>query len=378
MSARPIVVMPQCVQYGLGQPQVPIPFPMQRVSTTVPQQGAATNWGQAMPLSPRSFVASSGACVGHSQPLDEAQHKKLRSQELDHSKPGKMIHSRSAESLSTTASLSGNESWRLSCGQAFSCGSSDDSLSSDSSKPQKPSYVPDSNSAAMELRRTSRAQEQVRRWVSTAMNEKITCLEKELESRANSDRKNQKEKDVLDRTRSLAQMTRQQNAEERHKRQHEVYEEAQRIVVEKRQQALEKEEKWNEQVHMVLCDKKDNHQIRKDIQEVASRALESLNDKIHQQRVQSKINTEELRDHMTRCLSHKLFDPIPVEHVHEKMVSPRRTLHSSRSADALHSPRPRFEHAAPTQRKARAKSPQYRYRPTSALVPKPSLREMID
>jgi hypothetical protein len=203
------------------------------------------------------------------------------------------------------------------------------------------------------------------------MSEKIACLEKELESRANLDAKNTKEKDVLDRQRSLAQITRLQNTEERHKRQHEVYEEAQRIVVEKRQQAVEKVEKWNEQVNMVLCDRKDNHQIRKDIQQVASRALESLNDKIVEQRVQSKINIQELRDHMTWCLSHKVFDPIPVEHPHEKMVSPRRTLRSSRSADALHSPR--FEHSTPTQCKARAKSPQYRYRPISSLVPMPDL-----
>jgi len=201
------------------------------------------------------------------------------------------------------------------------------------------------------------------------MNEKITCLEKELESRANSDRKNKKQKDILDRQRSQAQITRLQNMEERHGRQYDVYEEAQRIVEEKRQQALEKVQRWDEQVHTVRCDREHNHQIRKDFQLVASRAMESLSDKIYQQRVQSKINIEELRDHMTQCLSHKLFDPIPVEHVTERMVSSPRALRSSRSERALHSSR--FEHVTPTPSKARAKSPQYRYRPISALVPMP-------
>lgn len=227
-----------------------------------------------------------------------------------------------------------------------------------------------SNSAAMEMQRTLRAQDHVRRWLSTAMTEKITCLEKELESRARLDRKNQKEKDLLDRQRSQVQMARLQNMEKRHKRQHDAYEEAQRILVERQQQALEKEQRWDEQVRTVLCDRELNHQIRKDIQQVARRAMESFDDKICKQRVQSKINTEELRDHMARCLSHKLFDPIPVKHnIKERMVSPPRALRSSRSEQTLHSPR--FEHVPPNPRKGRAKSPQYRYRPISALVPSP-------
>jgi hypothetical protein len=153
------------------------------------------------------------------------------------------------------------------------------------------------------------------------MNEKITCLEEELERRSNLDRKDKQRKDVLDRQRSQSQMTRLQNMEERHKRQHDVYEEAQRILVEKQQQALKKVQKWDEQVHAVLCDREINHQIRKDTQQVASRAMESLNDKIYQQKVQSKINTEELRDHMAQCLSHKSFDTIPKEHVTDRTVS---------------------------------------------------------
>jgi hypothetical protein len=245
---------------------------------------------------------------------------------------------------------------------------------------EKNTPVPARNSAMMELQRTSRAQEQVQRWLSTAMSEKIACLEKEVESRANLDRKNKKEKDTLDRQRSQAQMSRLQNMEERHKRHQDVYEEAQRIVVEKRQRALENVQKWEEQVQSVLCDREQHHKIRKEMQQVSSLALESLNDKIYRQRVQSKINTEELRDQMTRCLSHKLFDPISVEHVKEKMALSPRALHSSRSARALHSshsahalPSPSLEHVAPTSCKARVKSPQYRYRPISALVPTPPL-----
>merc|ERR1711907_542407 len=139
--------------------------------------------------------------------------------------------------------------------------------------------------------------------------------------------------------------------------------------------------RWDEQVHAVQCDREVNHQIRKDMQQVASRALESLNDKIYQQRVQSKINTEELRDHMTRCLSHEVFDPICVERKKDRMVSSPRALHSSSSARSLHSSSSarslhssRFEHVTPTPRlagrppprvKACAESPQYRYRSIS-------------
>merc|ERR1712137_279285 len=195
----------------------------------------------------------------------------------------------------------------------------------------------------MELRRTLRAQDQARRWVSTAMDEKITCLEKELESRGDLERKNKQEKDLIDRQRSQAEMTRLQNMEKRHKRQHDVYEEAQRIEVERREQALEKVEKWDTQMHEVMCDRECNHQIRKDIQRMASCAMESFNDKIYEQQVQSKINTEELRDHMTRCLSHKIFDPISSEHlkdrVVERMVSQPSIMKSSRSEQVLHSPR---------------------------------------
>merc|ERR1711907_620715 len=130
--------------------------------------------------------------------------------------------------------------------------------------------------------------------------------------------------------------------------------------------------RWDEQVHAVQCDREVNHQIRKDLQQVASRALESLNDKIYQQRVQSKINTGELRDHMTRCLSHEVFDPICVERKKDRMVSSPQALHSSRSQQAL--PSSRFEHVTPTPRlagrppprvKACAESPQYRYRSIS-------------
>jgi hypothetical protein len=213
------------------------------------------------------------------------------------------------------------------------------------------------------------------------MNEKITCLEEELERRSNLDRKDKQRKDVLDRQRSQSQTTRLQNMEERHKRQHDVYEEAQRILTEKQQQALKKVQKWDEQVHAVLCDRENSHRIRKDMQQVASRAMESLNDKIYQQKVQSKINTEELRDHMTRCLSHKSFDSIPKEHVPDRMVSSTCALRSSRSEQALHSSRSDhalnaacFENVTPTPGKARAKSPQYQYRPISALIAKPPPR----
>jgi hypothetical protein len=200
------------------------------------------------------------------------------------------------------------------------------------------------------------------------MDEKITRLEKDIESRADLDRKNKQEKDFLDRQRSQAQMTHLQNIEKRHKRQHDVYEEALRIEEERREQALEKVQKWDKQVHAVACDREHNHQIRKEMQRMASCALESLNDKIHKQQVQSKINTEELRDHMTRCLSHKLFDPIPVEHIEERMVSPPRSLRSSRSEQALRTHR--FEHATSTPRASKgcAKSPQYRYRPIERMV----------
>jgi hypothetical protein len=199
------------------------------------------------------------------------------------------------------------------------------------------------------------------------MDAKITRLEKELDSRAELDRKNKQEKDLLDRQRSQAQMTNLQKTEKRHKRQHDVYEEALRIVEERREQAMEKVQKWDKQVHAVMCDREDNHQIRKDIQRMASYATESLNDKIHKQQVQSKINTEELRDHMTRCLSHELFDPTHVEHI-EARVSPPRTLRSSRSEQALR--KHRFEHATSTPRagKGCANSPQYRYRPIERMV----------
>lgn len=369
------MMMPQCVQYGTGQPQMSTAGTAQCLSACVTPQGAAS-WGQVMPPSSLPFVASSGALVSQSQPGNEAQDKQLCSQQVSHSKPENMIHSHSAASLSTTASSGGSES-----------GSGSSRLS------RKPSYhwlhrsqldstedslVPASDSATLELQRTSRAQAQVRRWLSTAMNEKITCLEKELDSRANLDRKNKEEMDTLDRQRSHAKMSRLQNMEKRHQRQHDVYEEAQRIAEDRRRQALEKVQRWDEQVCAVQCDKEHNHQIRKDIQRVANRAMESLNDKIYEQRVHSKIKTEELRDHMTRCLSHEVFDPISVEHSKDRMVSSPRALYSSRSTHSLHSSRsqqalhsPRFEHVAPTPRlagrppppvKARAKSPQYRYR----------------
>lgn len=228
------------------------------------------------------------------------------------------------------------------------------------------SLVLASSSATMELHQTQRAQNQVRRWVSTAMDSLIDDLEKELESQECFDRKNKKDREVLDRQRSQAQMTRLQNMEKRHKRQDDVYEEAQRIVEERRQQAVEKVQKWDDQVHTVMCDREHNHQIRKDIQRMASSAMESLNNKIREQRVQSKINIEELRDHKTRCLSHKLFDAISAEHNKERMVSSARALRSSRSEQALHSPR--RENASPTQRKGRAKSPQYQYRPIKRMV----------
>jgi len=222
------------------------------------------------------------------------------------------------------------------------------------------------SSAAMELHQTQRAQNQVRRWVSTAMDSLINDLENELDSRECLDRKNKKDKEVLDQQRSQAQMTRLQNMEKRHKRQDDVYEEAQRIVEERRQHAVEKVQKWDDQVQTVMCDREHNHQIRKDIQRMASSAMESLNNKIREQRVQSKINIEELRDYKTRCLSHKLFDPISAEHDKARMVSSARALPSSRSEQALHSPR--GKNVSPTQCKGRAKSPQYRYRPIERMV----------
>merc|ERR1719181_2541885 len=124
-------------------------------------------------------------------------------------------------------------------------------------------------------------------------------------------------------------MTRLQNAEERHKRQHDVYEEAQRIADERQQQALGKWQRWDEQVQTMQCDREHNHQIRKDIQQVASRAMESLNEKICEQRVHSKIDTEELRQHMTRCLSHEVFDPISVERSKDRIVASSSALRSS-------------------------------------------------
>jgi len=228
------------------------------------------------------------------------------------------------------------------------------------------SLVLASNSAAMELQRTQRAQNEVRRWVSTAMISKINDLEKELESQERLDRKNKKDKEVLERQRSQAQLTRLQNMEKRHKRQDDVYEEAQRIVEERRQQAIEKVQKWDTQVHGVLCDKEHNHQIRKDIQRMASSAMESLNDKIREQRVKSKIDTEELQKHMDRCLSHKLFDPIPAENIKEKMVTSPRSLRPSRSAQTLQSPR--CSKVSPAQRDRCAQSPKYRYRPIERMV----------
>lgn len=365
---------------------------MQSLSTPGQSQGSARNWLQATSLSTQPFPT----LLGRSQPMDKGQDKKLHAQEFNHPRPKSMMHSLSAGSLSTADSLrgssSGNGSSRLSAWYASSCESTEDGLAHDFSRPRNPScqwlhtYEQDSiedslgpakNSASMELQRTLHAQEKARRWVSTAMSRKITCLEKELEGQGKSDRKQKTQKDVLDRQRSQAQMTRLETMEGRHKRQHDVYEEAQRIVVEKQQQALEKMQRWDEQVQSVMSDREHNHQIRKDVQQMASRAMESLNDKIHQQQVQSKINPGELRDHMTRCLSHKLFDPIPVEHVTKRVASSPRALHSSRSEHMLHSPR--FENGTPTPRKARVQSPQYRYRPISALAPKtPSLSGMLD
>merc|ERR1712070_838894 len=95
----------------------------------------------------------------------------------------------------------------------------------------------------------------------------------------------------------------------------------------------EKVERWDEQVCTVLCERQRNYQIRKDIQQAASHAMESLNEKMHQQQVRSKFNTAELRDHMTKCLNHELFNSIPVEHLSESewcSGSPRAP-HSSRS-----------------------------------------------
>jgi len=348
--------MPQRVQYGIDRPHAPTPLTTRCLGAPPP-------------------VASSVVLVSQSQRANEARDMKLRSQEL--TKLEDRMHSRSTASISTTASRSSSSAHGSSSGHASSCESPRDSLASDSSKPRQPSHQLDSakdslalasNPAAMELQRTLLAQDQVRRWVSTAMDAKITRLEKELESRTELDRKNKQEKDLLDRQRSQAQITHLQNTEKRHKRQHDVYEEALRIEEERREQALEKVQKWDKQVHAVMCDREDNHQIRKDIQRMASCAMESLNDKIHKQQVQGKINTEELRDHMTRCLSHELFDPIPVEHIEERMVSPPRTLRSSRSEQALR--RHRFEHATSNPRigKGCANSPQYRYRPIERMV----------
>jgi len=359
----------------MSQLQTSSPAAAQCLSTRLPPQGAVS-WNQVAPLSFMPVVASSGALVTHSQPRDDAQAKKPCYQDVNHSKLESMIHSPSAASLSTTASSgassSGSESSRLSRKPSYHWlrGSQLDST--------EDSFVPASDCGKMESQRTSRAQAQVRRWLSTAMDEKITCLEKELESRANLDRKNQEEKDTLDRQRSEAQMTRLQNMEMRHQRQQEVYEEAQRITAERQQQALEKVHRWNEHMRTVESEKEYNHQMRKDIQKVASRAMESLNDKIYQQRVQSKIDTEELRGHMHRCLSHEVFDSMSREHSTERMVRSPRALHSSRSSQSLHSSRSekalrscRFEHVMPTSSlagrpppsvKVCAKSPQYRYR----------------
>jgi len=380
MYSSAAMMMTQRLQNGMDQMQTPVPFTTVRLGTPVPPQIAATNRYQEMPIPSKALITSSGVLASDSQHMNEAKDKKPDDRKLEI-----MIHSPSAGSISTAASsrglASGHESPSFSGGHASSCGSICDNPAPDSSKPRKPRYhwLPKSeldvtegclplqlasNSAEMELQRTLRAQDQVRRWLSTAMSEKISCLEKELESQANLDSKNQKEKEVLDRQRSQAQVTRVQNMEKRHKRQHDVYEEAQRIVVEKQQQALEKVQRWDEQVHAVLDNREHNHQIRKDIQQVASRALESFNDKIHRQRVQSKINTEELRDHMAHCLSHKLFDPVAMEHSKEK-VSATRALRSCRSEQALHSPR--CQHAAHNLPEG-ANSPKYRYRPISALV----------
>jgi hypothetical protein len=114
---------------------------------------------------------------------------------------------------------------------------------------------------------------------------------------------------------------------------------------------------------------------------VACHAMKSLNDEIHLQQVHSEINTQKLRDHVTGCLGHEVFDPISVEHVieRERMVSSPCVLRSSRPEHALHSSH--VEHVTPTahRAKARGKSPQYRYRPISALVPKsPSLSFLRD
>jgi len=333
----------------------------------------------------------SGTLVSRSRPLDEAQDKKPRSHELDHPKPKNMIHSHSAGSLSTTDSVrtasSENGSSTLSSWHASSCDSADDRIARDCNHwlyiPELDStedcLVPAGNSAAMGLQRTTRSQEQVRRWVSTAMNGKIVSLEKELESRSSLDSKSKQQKDTLDRQRSQAQSTRLQNMEERHKKQHDVYEEAQRIVVEKQRHALAKMQTWDEQVQAVLCDRDQNHQFRKGMQQVACHAMKSLNDEIHLQQVHSEINTQKLRDHMTGCLGHEVFDPIPVKLVTERTVSSPCVVRSSRPEHSLNSSH--VEHMTPTphRAKARGKSPQYRYRPISALVPKsPSLSFLRD
>merc|ERR1719199_651986 len=122
-----------------------------------------------------------------------------------------MICSHSACSLSTTASARESASWygssNLSSGHASLCGSPGDSPRQDLTKLGKPwsrcshtsevgfvedSLVLASSSATMELHQTQRAQNQVRRWVSTAMDSLINDLEKELESRECFDRKSLK------------------------------------------------------------------------------------------------------------------------------------------------------------------------------------------
>lgn len=333
-----------------------------RAAEYMPLQGIAR--GQAMPFSTLPFATSQGAPMNLPERMDEARDRKL----IDHSKPKNMIHSQSRESLSTTASLRGSSS---------GCSTEDSFASNPMSELVSVDYsqMPATNPRIMELQRTLAAQEKARKWVSTAMSDKIASLEKELANRAKADEKAKKQKETLDRQRSEAQLMRLQSMEERHQKQHDVYEEAQRIQAEKQQKALEKVQRWDEQVQTVLCDREHNHQMRKNIQQVADRALESLNEKIYQQRVQSKINTAELRDHVTKCLSHKLFDPMAVAHIEKNraQVSSPRVLRSCSSAQALHASR--CENASPTARKARAKSPQYRYRPIETLVPSPSSRK---
>eukprot|EP00747_Dinoflagellata_sp_TGD_P154651 gnl/TRDRNA2_/TRDRNA2_177517_c0_seq12.p1 gnl/TRDRNA2_/TRDRNA2_177517_c0~~gnl/TRDRNA2_/TRDRNA2_177517_c0_seq12.p1 ORF type:complete len:362 (-),score=49.85 gnl/TRDRNA2_/TRDRNA2_177517_c0_seq12:279-1265(-) len=318
MFVPQVVMMPQ--GYGMGRPPPPTPYAKQFLGTN------SLNQVQLSPRSSLPRVASSGAITALSQPAGKCQDKS-------------MIRSNSLTSLSTADCSRGPESSRGSFGSrshASSSDSTDDSLAHQThacfEKFRTPSsqwvHVPSLDASDMERQRTARAQEKTRRWVSKAMSERIRSLEKELASQKDFEERNKKEKDTLDRQRSQAQLMRLQKMEERHQRQHDVYDEAQRIAVEKQHKAAEKAERWDEQVCTVLCERQRNHQIRKDMQQAASHAMESLNEKIREQQVHSKINTAELRDHMTKCLNHELFNR---EHLAESMAKSPRAPHSPRS-----------------------------------------------